>query len=241
MKTAFITGASRGIGRACAEKFASEGYSLGLCCKNNIESLNDLKAELEQKYGIECLTFQGDVSDYSFAEKCSKTFLEKFGRIDVLINNAAISTFELTQDISPEEWNEVIGTNLNSVFYFSKVFIPTFIHQQSGSIINVSSMWGRVGASCEVAYSTSKGGINAFTMALAKELAPSIISVNAIAPGVVDTEMNSRLTSKEKEELAEEIPIGRFAAPEEIAEDIFHITQMPYVTGQIIGADGGYI
>lgn len=241
MKVAFITGASRGIGKATAEKFAREGYSLGLCCKKNIEKLDALKRELEEKYNVQVLTFQGDVSDFSFSENCAKAFLEKFGRIDVLINNAAISTFGLTQDISPEEWNEVIGMNLNSVFYFSKVFIPTFIHQQSGSIINVSSMWGRVGASCEVAYSTSKGGINAFTMALAKELAPSGIRVNAIAPGVVDTEMNSRLSDDEKQTLAEEIPFGRFAKPEEIAEDIFAITTMPYVTGQIIGADGGYI
>lgn len=241
MKTAFITGASRGIGKATAEKFAREGYSLGLCCKNNIEKLNELKKELEEKYSIEVLTFQGDVSDFSFAEKCSKKFMEKFGTLDVLINNAAISTFGLTQDISPEEWNEVIGTNLNSVFYFSKVFIPTFIHQQSGTIINISSMWGSAGASCEVAYSTSKGGINAFTKALAKELAPSGIRVNAIAPGVVDTEMNSRLSDEEKQILAEEIPFGRFATPEEIAEDIFAVTTMPYVTGQIVGADGGYI
>jgi 3-oxoacyl-[acyl-carrier protein] reductase len=159
---------------------------------------------------------------------------------DILINNAGISYVGLLQDMSPEEWRSVIDTNLTSAFNCSKCAIPYMLKKHSGRIVNISSMWGNVGASCEVAYSASKGGINTFTKALAKELAPSGIAVNAIAFGMVDTRMNAFLDEEEKASLIEEIPAGRILSPQESADIIYSVSMMnSYVTGQIITADGG--
>ena len=162
--------------------------------------------------------------------------------IDVLINNAGISHIGLLQDMSIDEWNNVINTNLTSVFSCCKYAIPYMVAQKQGKIINISSMWGVSGASCEVAYSASKGGVNLFTKALAKELAPSNIQVNAIACGVIDTRMNACFDDEERTELENEIPAGRFAAPEEVAEMILKLVEAPdYLTGQVITFDGGYL
>lgn len=185
----------------------------------------------------------GDISDEAFVQKLVDTACAEAGApVDTLINNAGISIVGLVQDLSYSDWHRIVDVNLSSVFLTSRAVIPGMVREQAGHIINVSSMWGRVGASCEAAYSATKGGVIAFTRALAKELAPSGISVNAVAPGCVDTVMNGHLSPDEKAALAEEIPAGRFASPSEIASVIVGIAQAPaYMTGQVIGVDGGYI
>ncbi|SDB51369.1 3-oxoacyl-[acyl-carrier protein] reductase [Pseudobutyrivibrio sp. YE44] len=241
-KTAIITGASRGIGKAIATALAAEGYHLALFCHSNIDMLKDLAAELQDKYKIEIYTYQGDIANSEFAITSCKDALTKLGHVDVLVNNAGKASIGLLTDMSVEDWNSIISTNLSPLFYTAKVVVPDMVKNKAGNIINISSMWGTVGASCEVAYSATKGGVNSFTKALAKELAPNGIAVNAIACGVVDTDMNGQLSPEEKAELAEEIPVGRFCQPSEIADMVLAIIKAPsYMTGQIIGVDGGYI
>ena len=240
--TAIITGASRGIGKAIAKRLAMEGYHLALFCHNNIDLLNEFAEELRQECKVEVYTYQGDISDYGFTIPACEDALAKLGQVDVLINNAGIAHIGLLTDMTIDEWDNVINTNLSSVFYTSKAVAPSMVNRRSGDIINISSMWGTVGASCEVAYSASKGGVNSFTKAFGKELAPNGVAVNAITCGVVDTDMNGQLSEDEKAELAEEIPVGRFCDPSEIAETVLSIINAPsYMTGQIIGVDGGYI
>ena len=241
-KIALITGASRGIGAALARVFAQNGYHLALCCHKSDAQLNALANELSKQYHIEICTFTGDVGDYAFVEQMVNKTLEKFSKIDVLVNNAGISYIGLLTDMQIEDWNHIVATNLTSVFSTCRCCVPSMVSQKSGKIISISSVWGNVGASCEVAYSACKGGINSFTRALGKELAPSNIQVNAIACGVIDTEMNARLNEEERAALAEEIPSGRFSSPEEVAELVLLLCSSPsYMTGQIIGMDGGFI
>ena len=241
-KIALITGASRGIGAALARVFAQNGYHLALCCHKSDAQLDALANELSEQYHIEICTFTGDVGDYAFVEQMVNKTLEKFSKIDVLVNNAGISYIGLLTDMQIEDWNHIVATNLTSVFSTCRCCVPSMVSQKSGKIISISSVWGNVGASCEVAYSACKGGINSFTRALGKELAPSNIQVNAIACGVIDTEMNARLNEEERAALADEIPSGRFSSPEEVAELVLLLCSSPsYMTGQIIGMDGGFI
>lgn len=241
-KTACITGASRGIGRAAAELFARRGYDLFLTCHKNETMLQEFCAQLSESCHISCTPFTGDLGSFAQTEKLFAQISEKSSRLDVLVNNAGISWHGLLSDMSPEEWNTLLQTNLSSVFYTCKLAIPLMLKRHAGKIVNVSSVWGCVGASCETAYSASKGGVNAFTQALAKELAPSNIQVNAIACGTIDTEMNGFLTPEERRELEEEIPAGRFGTPAEAAELIFSLcTGNPYLTGQVVRLDGGWI
>jgi 3-oxoacyl-[acyl-carrier protein] reductase len=238
-KRVLITGASRGIGRDIAMSFAKEGCDLVLCCRNNIESLTELAAELSGKYGVECSAYACDVSDYDQVKELS----EKAGDVDILINNAGVAWLGLLTDMEVDDWKRVMGTNLDSLFYTCKTFVPGMVRKKSGQIINISSVWGSVGASCEVAYSASKGGVDSFTRALAKELAPSGISVNAVSCGVIDTDMNrNHLSGEELKELEEEIPAGRMGKTSEVAELVVRISQSPsYMTGQVIKIDGGWI
>ena len=241
-KTAFITGASRGIGKAIAEAFAEAGYNLALCCHHSEKELLSLAERLQKECPIQVLTFVGDVSDYVFVKQMTEETLSSFHRIDVLINNAGISYIGLLTDMSVEDWNHIVSTNLTSVFNTCRCSIPSMVSAKSGRIINISSVWGNVGASCEVAYSACKGGINAFTKALGKELAPSHITVNAIACGVIDTDMNRCFTEEERLSLVEEIPAGRMGAPEEAAQLALSIASGPeYLNSQIIVLDGGWI
>lgn len=249
-KTAIITGSSRGIGRAIAVKFAKEGYNVVI----NSVSGGDRLAETEllcteafksahpsDDFQPAILKIQGDVSDPQFAGHLINETIKRFGKVDVLVNNAGISFVGLIQDTDDAVWQKVINTNLSSVHYCSRAVIPYMIKAQNGRIINISSVWGNVGASCEVAYSASKGGINAYTKAAAKELAPSGISVNAIACGCIDTDMNKCFSEEDLNSLNEEIPFGRMAAPDEAAEVVFKIAESPtYLTGQIITFDGGW-
>lgn len=236
-KYALITGASRGIGAAAARTFASAGYNLILTCRNRTDLLNDLAAQLEASFHILCQAITADMSDFS---QVSSVFAQ-IGELDVLVNNAGISYVGLLSDMTPEEWHTVMGTNLDACFYTCKLAIPKMLRNHSGRIINVSSVWGNVGASMEVAYSASKGAVNSFTKALAKELAPSNIQVNAVACGLIGTEMNAHLTAEDLEELCAEIPADRMGTPEEAAQLILQVAQAPaYMTGQIITMDGGW-
>ena len=240
-KVAFITGASRGIGRAIAEEFARHGYCLAINCKNSGEALLSYAEELANRYHITCLPLFGDAGEEPFIIEAFQAIDHKFGRIDVLVNNAGISKIGLLADLSLREWNQILQTNLTSLFCCCKHAIPRMLRSQSGSILNISSVWGTVGASCEVAYSASKGGVNAFTKALAKELAPSHISVNAIAFGVIDTQMNQCFTPEERSQLMEDIPAGRFGAPQEAAQLALTLVEAPsYLTGQVVAMDGGW-
>lgn len=239
MKTVLITGASRGIGRATALKFAAEGFNVIINSKSNVTMLEELKKEI-LSLGVDCLSFLGDAGDYSFVQRMIEESLIRFSSIDILVNNAGISFVGLLSDTTPDIWNNIINTNLTSVYNCSSLIIPHMLQKKNGKIINISSMWGNVGASCEVAYSASKGGVNAFTKALAKELAPSGIAVNAIAFGAINTTMNSCFSEEELNAFAEEIPCGRLAEPVEAAEMIFTLAASPnYLTGQIITFDGG--
>lgn len=240
-KTVLVTGSSRGIGRAIAIKFAKSGCNLVINCSSSQDQLFELKKEIEY-LGAHCLAIQADVGNQ---EDCLQLFDEihgTFGGVDVLVNNAGISRTGLLQDMDIAQWDRLLRTNLTSVFLCCKLAIPEMVKKQSGKIINISSVWGVCGASCEAAYSASKGGVNALTRALAKELAPSHIQVNAIACGAIDTKMNSFLSPEETNCLLEEIPAGRMGAPEEAAELAFQLAGAPdYLTGQIIQLDGGWI
>lgn len=236
-KLAIVTGASRGIGAAIAGQLAAEGYDLRLCCRNNIDKLNTLAEDLKSRCGADIQCFCGDVSDPAF---CS-ALLSGADKTDVLINNAGVSHIGLLQDMKDSDWRELMGVNLDSAFYLTRAVIPLMLKSHSGRIINVSSVWGRVGASMEAAYSASKGALDSLTRAMARELAPSGIAVNALACGFIDTDMNSHLSEEEKKDLYEQIPAGRPGTPEEVAACISLLLKAPvYLTGQIISLDGGW-
>lgn len=237
MKTALVTGASRGIGLAIATILAQNGYHLHLTCKNSYKQLQDTAKSLSETYNITCKAHKTDMGN--FAEVW--TLFSNMDSLDVLINNAGISHIGLLQDTTVDEWQKVIDTNLSSVFFTSKMAIPKLLENKSGTIINISSIWGDVGASMEVAYSASKGGVNAFTKALAKELAPSNIAVNAISCGVIDTDMNKCFSKNEMAALIEEIPANRLGTPQEVAELTLQLIDSPkYLTGQVISINGGF-
>ena len=240
-KTVLITGASRGIGRAIAQIFAEAGWSVGICCKKSMAELSEVRKYIEAT-GSQCFDFIGDMGCYEDAQKFITEARKALGPIDCLVNNAGVSYIGLLSDMHAEEWNKIIQINLTSVFNCCKQVIPDMVARQSGSIINISSVWGNCGASCEVAYSASKGGMNAFTKALAKELAPSHITVNAIACGAIDTEMNHFLSKEERDQLIDEIPACRMGTPEEVGRLALQLAgKHSYLTGQIITLDGGWI
>lgn len=240
-KTVLITGSSRGIGKAIAVKFAKKGFHVIINCAHGEEALLKTKTEIES-YQVSCLPYLGDMGNYESAKELFHQVKKLYGTVDVLVNNAGIPYVGLFTDMTPEDWNKVITTNLTSVYNCCSLAIPDMVKKQSGKIINISSVWGNVGASCEVAYSASKGGMNAFTKALAKELAPSNIQVNAIACGAIDTEMNHFLADDELMQLIDEIPSNRLGRAEEVADLVYHLSyKNEYLTGQIIGLDGGWI
>ena len=239
-KTAIITGASGGIGAATAISLAKEGYDL-LICGNSSEA----KLEQVQKkclcYTKKCLSFTGDAAKSETARLITQTAMQAFNRIDTLIHCTGISHIGLITDMTDNDWFQIVNTNLSSAFFMCRQVIPHMVHKKSGRIITVSSIWGTRGASCEAAYSATKGGLNTLTKALAKELAPSGISANAVACGMIDTKMNSCFSKEEIEQICEEIPAGRMASPEETADFITLLTKAPaYLTGQVIGFDGGW-
>lgn len=235
MKTAVITGSSRGIGKAIAEEFAKNGYHVILNASKSADELNEAYEEFLSK-GYSCEAVLADVSDY---EECKKLFIKA---PDVLVNNAGISHIGLFTDMTPESWKHLIDVNLMSAFNCSHIALKTMIRNHCGNIINISSIWGERGASCEVVYSASKGGINSFTKALAKEVGLSGIRVNAISCGVIDTKMNACFDEEEKAALCDEISLARFGKAEEIAKLAYFLAEddkSGYINGQIITADGG--
>ncbi len=241
-KTAVITGASRGIGRQIAKTFAENDYNVVINYNKSEKEAEELKALLENK-GLTCELFKADVRIYSEAKSLINFAVEKFGSIDTLINNAGISQIKLFTDISPEEWDDMIQSNLTSVFNCSQTAARYMINQKSGNIINVSSMWGIAGASCEVHYSSAKSGVIGFTKALAKELGLSGIRVNCIAPGVVMTDMMKGFSKDDLDLIKEDIPLNAFGTPEDIAELALFIAsdKAKNITGQIISSNGGQI
>ena len=241
LRTILITGASSGIGAATAIAFAKPNNRLILVSRKNREGLKKIEDEA-RKMGAEILSILADVSDYEDCKSVVQQGVERFGPIDLLINNAGISHISLFQDMTPDEWQRVMNVNIGSVMNLCHLVIPSMVHRHHGRIINISSVWGNVGASCEAVYSASKGAINSFTKALAKELAPSNIQVNAIAFGAIETPMNAWLSKEEAEALADEIPAGREGTKEEAAQMICMVADAPdYLTGQIITMDGGWI
>lgn len=240
-KNILITGSARGIGRATALHLASLGHNIAINGVHNKANLQSLQSEI-QSLGVKCCSFLGDIGQYNEA----KTFFEfaktSLGKIDIVINNAGISYVGLFQDMTPDEWQNIISTNLNSVYNICHLAIPDMVRAQAGQIINISSMWGICGASCEVAYSATKGAINALTKALGKELAPSNIQVNAIACGAIDTDMNRCFSPEDLTALSEEIPTGRLGDASEVAKMIELLINAPtYLNGEVIKMDGGYI
>lgn len=238
MKTIIVTGGSRGIGRAIVEKFASENYNVILNYNKSEFSALDIA---KQYKNVE--TFKADVSKSKDVEAMINFAENKFGQIDVLINNAGISSTGLLQDLSLEEWNKLFETNVTGTFLVTREVLPRMISKKSGKIINISSVWGMVGASMEVAYSASKAAIIGFTKALAKEVGPSNITVNAIAPGIVMTDMVSNLSVEEFEQIRNEIPLGKIGSTEDIASTAFYLASdaANYMTGQIISPNGGWV
>lgn len=269
---AVITGASRGIGHAIARRFAEAGYLLVLNARSqtDLETLRTelcaAKMQLRKEQPAremplvqatdarpesmdwDCVLVPGDIAEPQTAERLVEAAQKLAARfhletpVSVLVNNAGISRIGLFQDCSSADWAALIGTNLGGVFQTTKAILPLMIHAKAGHIINISSVWGVVGASCEAVYSASKGGVNALTQALAKEVAPSGIAVNAIACGAIDTKMNAQLSPEERAALLEEIPAGRMGTPEEVASVCLMLAEAtPYLTGQIIRLDGGWI
>ena len=237
-KTILITGASSGIGQAAALALSSPNNRLILVSMKNKEGLENTANKAKEK-GADVLTFSADVSDYEACKSLLTQANEQFGPIDLLINDAGISHIGLFQDMTPDEWQRVMNVNIGSVMNLCHLVIPSMVHRHHGRIINISSVWGNVGASCEAVYSASKGAINSFTKALAKELAPSNIQVNAIAFGAIETPMNAWLSKEEADALADEIPAGREGTKEEAAQMICMVAD--YLTGQILTMDGGWI
>ncbi|KEI01761.1 SDR family oxidoreductase [Clostridium botulinum] len=241
-KVVLVTGASRGIGKAIALEFAKLGASVIINYKNDDKAAEETLKEIKDNGGYS-IAIKGDVSSYIFTNKMIKEIIDKFGKIDVLVNNAGISKVGLFIDMKEEEFDNIININLKGVFNTCHNVAKYMISQRSGSIINISSIWGGVGASCEVIYSASKGGINSFTKALGKEFASSGIRVNAIEPGVIDTEMNRWMSQEERSKLEEEIPMMRFGNGSDIGKLATFLAseQSTYITAQVITVDGGYL
>lgn len=241
-QTVLITGASRGIGAAIARRFASVGMNVVIHYLQSHEEANET-ARVCMRQGARVLTVTADLRSLEQIERMSEK-LAQHGLIpDILVNNAGISHYGLLSDVTEKEWDDIMSINLKGTFLMTRQFMPAMIAQKYGRIINVSSIWGISGASCEVAYSTAKGGINAFTKALAKELAPSAVTVNAVAPGAVDTMMMAGFNEQEKAALENDIPAGRFAQPDEIASLVYFLAlpESGYITGQIISPNGGWL
>lgn len=229
MRQVLVTGGVRGIGLETARLFAREGYAVSVCYAEDEASAEAARAE-----GLRAV--RADVSD----EGDVKRLFDGIGPVDVLVNNAGVSLFGLLQDTAAADWDRVFAVNVRGAFLCSRAAIPSMLRKGGGSIVNVSSVWGVAGASCEVAYSASKAALIGFTKALAKELAPSNIRVNCVAPGVIATAMNARFSEEEMEAIRGDIPLGRVGSPSEVAQAVWALCCSGYVTGQVLGVDGGF-
>ena len=237
MKNVLITGGSKGIGEAAVRLFCAQGYRVAFTYKSSIDEAEELSRETG------ALAIMADSAKENDVTRAVSTAASTLGGIDILINNSGISSFSLLQDLTLIEWNECMAVNLTSAFLYSREVIPYMLKSHEGRIINISSMWGLVGASCEVHYSAAKAGLIGFTKALAKELGPSGITVNAIAPGVIDTDMNSHLSPEDMRELSDETPIGRIGKAEEIAKAAIYLAgeDASFITGEVLNLSGGLV
>ena len=238
MKTAIITGASRGIGRACALLLSKNGYNVVVNYNKSEDAAKALSSELGS---APHMLFKADVSCKEEVFKMAKEASGCFGRIDLLVNNAGIAQQKLFSDITEEDLQSIMNTNFTGAFYASQAVLPHMLRNKSGAIINISSMWGIVGGSCEVHYSASKAALLGFTKALAKELGPSGITVNAIAPGIINTDMMFDIDEDEKNELINNTPAGRFGTPEDIAKTVLFLAENNFYTGQVLSPNGGFV
>lgn len=241
-KTVLITGASRGIGRATAILFAKEGYNVVINYNNSAKKAIELAENLKQD-GAQAIAIKADVSDMKQVKNMVSEVEANFGEIGVLVNNAGIAQQKLFTDLTADDWNRMFGVDVTGVFNCCRCVLPSMIRRHSGKIVNISSMWGVCGASCEVSYSAAKAAVIGLTKALAKEVGPSNIQVNCIAPGVIDTEMNSAFNEDDRKTLCEETPLGRFGKPHEIAQSVLFLAseKANFITGQILGVNGGFV
>lgn len=241
-KTVLITGGSRGIGRACVELFARSGWQVVFLCRTQQQAAQALQAKLRSE-GCDVEYFLCDVSNRTRVDEVIGDVLRRRHHIDALVNNAAIAQIKLFTDLTQEDWRRMFSVNVDGVFNCTQAVLPAMISEKSGVIVNVSSMWGQVGASCEVHYSAAKAAVIGFTRALAKEVGPSGIRVNAVCPGVIDTDMNAALDEETYAALCEETPLGRIGSAEEVACSIAYLCSdaSSFITGQILGVNGGMI
>ena len=242
LKNVLITGATGGIGEAIAYAFAKEKYNVALHTNSKPHEAQKNAETLTKEFGVKTVAVKADVSKETDVKAMFETLEKTFGKIDILVNNAGVSFVSMLCDTSSEDWDRVMDINLKGVFLCSKEAIKNMVHNKWGRIINISSVWGNSGASCEVAYSASKAGLVGFTKALAKELAPSGITVNAVSPGLIDTKMNSHLSEDDIKELCDEIPVGRMGTPDEVANAVLFLASegASYITAQNITVDGGW-
>ncbi len=241
-KTVLITGASKGIGATMAIRFAEKGYNVVMNYNKSVQSAIILQKSLSES-GYSVIAFQANVRNRLDVDLMVKETIERFGSIDILINNAGISSQGLFTDLSEIEWSEIMDVNLNGIFNCTQAVLPHMINNKSGVIINISSMWGQVGASCEVAYSAAKAGVIGLTKALAKEVGPSGIRVNCIAPGLIETGMNSELTLEDVAALVDDTPIGRIGSTNDVADAALFLSsdEASFITGQVLGVNGGLV
>ncbi len=238
-KTALITGGTRGIGKAIALEFLKQGYDVILNYYSDDKSAFETQEEFNMM-GYCPVLMRADVSDENQVNSMFSEILSIYDSLDVLVNNAGISYENVLQKTTLDDWNRVFDVNVTGMFLCSKAVLGAMLSQGSGAIINISSIWGEVGASCEVAYSASKGAVIAFTKALAKELAPSNITVNCISPGVIDTSMNGRLSPEEMTQLIMQIPVGRIGTPEDVAKAVYMLANSTYITGEVLSVGGAF-
>ena len=239
-KVILVTGGSRGIGANIVQELAKQGHIVIMNYNKSEEQANKIKNDLE-KNGIQIEIFKADISKRTEVKKIINFIVEKYGHIDVVINNAGISQIKLFTEITDEDWNNMLQTNLTSAFYVTQESVPNMIKQKNGCIINISSIWGMVGASCEVHYSVAKAGLDGMTKALAKELGPSNIRVNSIAPGIINTDMNKELSIQDLENITSEIPLEKIGYPHSITNCVKWFIEDDYTTGQIILVNGGWV
>ena len=241
-KVAVITGASGGIGAAVARRLAAQGCYVVLGYCRSREKAESLCRELREAGG-EAVSFRADLTKAEEAKALIEFAVQQYGHLDILVNNAGIAQIKLFTDITPEEWRQMFAANVDGIYHCCRAAVPYLVQQHSGTIINVSSIWGLCGASCEVHYSASKAAVIGFTQALAKELAPSGITVNCVAPGVIDTDMMAAFTAEDKAALAEETPVGRLGSADEVAKLLLYLAgeDAGYITGQVFGVNGGLV
>jgi len=237
-QTVLITGASRGIGAAAARLFAAQGYRVAICCHTQMEKAEELAASLP-----DAAAFTADVAKETDVVRMVDAVHSRFGEIHVLVNNAGIAMQKMFTDTTAADWNRIFDVNVTGIFYACRAVLPEMIRRKSGRIVNVSSMWGVTGASCEVAYSASKAAVIGLTKALAKEVGLSGITVNCVAPGVIDTEMNANLSAEDRAVLCDETPLARIGTAQEAAQAILFLAsdRASFVTGQVLGVNGGIV